>query len=58
MIVIIILLLFSLYMFWHFENRRKIRNAGHQREKREAFTDLLTKIRKNKDENDNKTEEI
>jgi hypothetical protein len=57
MIIIIISLLFALYMFWHFNQRRKIRKAAHQREKREALINLLTTIRK-KDttDNDNKTE--
>lgn len=45
MIIIIILLLFSLYMYWHFEKRRKIRNAEHHREKREALMNLLSKIK-------------
>ena len=52
MIVIIISLLISLYLFWHFNNRRKIRNAEHQRQKREALINLLTTIRK-KDTSDN-----
>ncbi len=50
MIVIILLLLFSFYMFWHFEQRRKIRNAEHHREKQEALLDLLSRINKKKDE--------
>lgn len=51
MIVIAILLLFSLYMFWHFEQRRKIRNAEHRREKQEALLDLLSRVnKKNTDE--------
>jgi Flp pilus assembly protein TadG len=33
MILIIILLLFAFYMFWRFEQRRKMRNAAHQSEK-------------------------
>ncbi len=49
MIVIIILLLFSLYMFWHFEQRRKIRNAEHHREKQKALLDLLSRMNKEKE---------
>jgi hypothetical protein len=45
MILIIILLLFAFYMFWRFDQRRKIRNAAHQREKREALTNLLLRLR-------------
>jgi hypothetical protein len=46
-------------MYWHFEQRRKIRNAEHRREKQEALMSLLNKVRKQKtDDNDNKTEEI
>lgn len=56
MIVIVIFLLFSLYMYWQFENRRKSRNIKHQREKQEALADLLTKIKRNTDNNDTKTE--
>lgn len=48
MIVIAILLLFSLYMFWYFEQRRKIRNAEHRREKQEALLDLLSRVNRKK----------
>ena len=41
-------------MFWFFEQRRKIRNAEHHREKREALINLISKIIKT----DNKKEEI
>jgi hypothetical protein len=46
-------------MYWHFEQRRKIRNAKHRREKQEALMNLLNKVRKQKtDNNDIKKEEI
>ena len=46
MILIIILLVFAFYMFWRFDQRRKMRNAVHQREKREALINLLVRLRK------------
>lgn len=46
MILIIILLLFAFYMFWRFDQGRKMRNAAHQREKREALVNLLVSLRK------------
>jgi membrane protein implicated in regulation of membrane protease activity len=48
MILIAILLLVSLYLFWHFDQKRKTRTQVHRKQKREALTDLLEKIR-NKD---------
>jgi hypothetical protein len=46
-------------MYWHFEQRRKIRNAQHRREKQEALMNLLIKVRKQEsDTKNNKTEKI
>ncbi len=55
MIVIILLLLFSFYLFWRFDQQRKLRNAEHQREKREAFMNLIGKLKKQQDDLNNTT---
>ena len=56
MIVVVILALTSLYLFWFFDKRRKMRKAEHERQKRDAFTRLLTHLRmeKEKEENNSK----
>lgn len=55
MIVIVSLLLVSLYLFWFFDKRRKMRKAEHERAKRDAFTRLLTHLRKKKENEENNT---
>ena len=60
MIIIIITLFFSLYLFWYFDRKRKLRNAQHQREKREAFIELLGTLKQqyenqNPDKKENET---
>ncbi len=56
-VFLVIMLVFAIYMFWHFDQKRRIRNAVHQREKREAFMDLLIQLRKRNKEpvEENKT---
>jgi cbb3-type cytochrome oxidase subunit 3 len=50
MILIIVLLLFSLYLFWYFDRKRKIRNVESQREKRDALQDLLQALQQDNKE--------
>lgn len=55
MTLIVILLLISLYLFWYFDKRRKLQNAEHGREKKEAFTRLLIQLRKEKEKAESTT---
>jgi hypothetical protein len=47
-------------MFKHFENRRDARNAEYHEKRREAFTDLLNKLKgqETTDTSENKNENI
>lgn len=55
MILIAIMLLFSLYLFWYFDRKRKLRHAEHQRQKREAFMDLLHHLIQKNEEDTNQS---
>ncbi len=44
MILIIILIIISFYLFWHFERVRKRKNARQHEGKREAFRNLLQSL--------------
>lgn len=47
MIYIILLTAFSFYMFWRYNQQRKLKNAEHNREKRESFMNLISTLQKN-----------
>jgi hypothetical protein len=54
MIIIVLLILFSYYLFWQFEHKRKLKNMEHRRERQEAFYNLLEVLQKTKDETTDK----
>ena len=47
MIYIILLTAFSFYMFWRYNQQRKLKNAEHCREKKESFLNLISTLQKN-----------
>ena len=47
MIYIILLTAFSFYMFWRYNQQRKLKNAEHCREKKESFMNLISTLQKN-----------
>jgi hypothetical protein len=53
MIYIFLLTAFSFYMFWRYNQQRKLKNAEHSREKRELFMNLIS-ILQNKEEPEQK----
>ncbi len=50
-------LLIIVSLFWQLENRRRIKRAEAHREKQEALTDLILKLKEKDNTNENKTEE-
>jgi hypothetical protein len=48
-IIIFILLTISYYLVRHFENRRNARNEAHREKRRDAFFDLLKKVKPGND---------
>jgi hypothetical protein len=61
MIIIILLTAFSFYMFWRYNQQRKLKNAEHSRERRESFMNLISALQKsehpvnNKNNNDDES---
>jgi len=55
MILIILLTAFSFYMFWRYNQQRKLRNAEHCREKRESFMNLISTLQKSEQPDNNKS---
>jgi hypothetical protein len=47
MLIIIILLLACICLFWYFEQKRRLRNMSHRKERREDLNELLNTIRNN-----------
>ncbi len=43
--IITITLLIALYLLWHFENRRKRKNAEHHERRQEEFDNLLKTLK-------------
>jgi glucan phosphoethanolaminetransferase (alkaline phosphatase superfamily) len=54
MILIILLTAFSFYMFWRYNQHRKLRNAEHSRMKRESFMNLISTLQNNEQPDNNK----
>ena len=55
MILIILLTAFSFYMFWRYNQQRKLKNAEHSREKKESFMNLISTLQKSEQPDNNKT---
>jgi hypothetical protein len=43
-------------MFWRYHQQRKIKNAEHQREKREAFMNLISTLQRSEPKEDSDKE--
>lgn len=55
MILIILLTAFSFYMFWRYNQQRKLWNADHRREKINSFMNLISTLQKSDQTDNNKT---
>ncbi len=50
-IIIFIALLFSYYIFWYVEKKRRARNKIHFERRKELFSSLLNSLKNKKDKN-------